>query len=235
MNPFLIKVPEIKFIDKDISDEEKKNTQIGLWDKVIAGAENHEKKVQIDEQELPYLMDVYNRFHLNHTQRTTELRLTSYMADKIVGFILEEGLVRRHLIKLKKKGRPEIFYELTENALELLNLTPNNQGKGGFKHRLFQRIIKEYYEKKGIKVLVEAYIKGRLIDVLAGDLPIEVETGESDYIGNVIGNLKLFPKVVVVTGIDEIEKIKEGILRGVSEDLHDKITFHTIDFYLVDY
>ena len=70
--------------------------------------------------------------------------------------------------------------------------------------------------------------------MLVEDLPIEVETGESDYIGTAVSDIKIFGKVVVVTGIDEMESIKEHILRGVSKDLHDKITFHTIDFYLIE-
>ena len=60
-------------------------------------------------------------------------------------------------------------------------------------HKFWKHKIAEYYRKKGFHVLVEEHINGKP-DIIAmnklAKIAIEIETGSSDVVGNIIKNLK---------------------------------------------
>ncbi len=246
--PFLIKVPDITaMIEKNISNEElsfskRPLLQYPTTERVslseLLGNLKPERS-SLSSDELIFLADVVNHFEVSFTARTKGLNMTNYMSNRIKKSLLEKGLIREESIKLKSgRGKPELFLELTAEGFNVLGVKARQQGKGGLFHRLAQELISNYYRKRDWAVEKEKLIEGRLIDVLVVSLdnkviPIEVETGQSNYLKTVEFNLAVFGIVMVVTPADEKTKeiIERNILRNLEENNRRRVIFRSITFY----
>jgi len=247
--PFLMKVPDISsMIEKNISPEELSESKRPLLNyspipRKILLSEIEKEKLQassLSPDELIFLADIVNHFNLSFTARTKSLGITNYKANRIKKNLLDKGLIKEESIKLKSgRGKPELFLELTSRGYELLGIRPLHKGKGGLFHRLAQELIANYYRKRECKVEKEKLIEGRLIDIVIATpenkiIPIEVETGQSDYVEKLEFNLRIFQMVVIVTPIDQKikEKIERNILKELEENKRKRVIFHSIDYYV---
>lgn len=246
--PFLMKVPDISaMIEKNISNEElsfskRPLLQYPTTDRVslseLLGTIKSERR-SLSADELIFLVDVVNHLNLSFTARTKGLNMTNYMTNRIKKGLLEKGLIREESIKLKSgRGKPELFLELTPDGFKILGVKHRHQGKGGLFHRLSQELISDYYRKRNWAVEKEKLIEGRLIDVVVVGpdnkaIPIEVETGQSNYLKTVEFNLAVFGVVMVVTPAEEKTKetIERNILRNLEENNRKRVIFRTITFY----
>ena len=246
--PFLVKVPDISsLIEKNISPEELSLSKRVLLQysfiprKSLSSllGEKRVDKSSLSPDELIFLADIINHFSLSFVARVRGLGMSNYKANRIKKALLEKNLIREEALKLKSgRGKPELFLELTPGGYKLLGVKARHQGKGGLFHRLSQELIFSYYQKRDCKVEREKLVKGRLIDVVVVTrdneaIPIEVETGQSNYSENVAFNLRIFGKVIIVTPADErTKKIIEGnILRNLKEGERKRVAVRPISFY----
>lgn len=246
--PFLMKVPDISaMIEKNISNEELSFSKRPLLQFPTTGRVSlsellgtlKPERQSLSADELIFLADVVNHFEVSFTARTKGLGMTNYMTNHIKKSLLEKGLIREESIKLKSgRGKPELFLELTPDGFKVLGVKTRHQGKGGLFHRLAQELISNYYRKRDWAVEKEKLVEGRLIDVVVVSpdnkaIPIEVETGQSNYLETVEFNLAVFGVVMVVTPAEEKTKetIERNILRNLEENNRKRVIFRTITFY----
>ncbi|MCK5423402.1 MAG: hypothetical protein KAJ08_14615 [Deltaproteobacteria bacterium] len=89
----------------------------------------------------------------------------------------------------------------------------------GVVHRFWKNKLAEYYRKKGYEVLVEKEINGKPdLIVIGGNkrVAVEIETGKSDAVANVVKNLKAGFDEIVCVGTDD--KVCEKVRRELGRD-----------------
>lgn len=116
-------------------------------------------------REYTYLMDVKNRPYLSIVQRNRALRLTNYMANRIVRKLHALGLVEEREIHSGGKGRANKFLELTDKAIDLVGPQNLGSGKGGFEHVYHQQRLREYFAAQGYTAVIEQFENGKAVDV----------------------------------------------------------------------
>lgn len=249
-DPFLVQVFDItEKIKKDISEDELEKSTLVLSSYPVSprielsdmlGKKKEEKLLgELSPEELSFSMDVVNHPYLNFSERRISLSLTSYKANQIKTSLLKKDILGELPIKLVQgRGRPELFFELTAKGCRVLGVKAAEKGKGGFFHRLAQRVVSEYYQKRGFKVEMESLVKGRLVDVLIEKengrlLAVEIETGMSHYLENAKENARLFEEVIIVTPVDEklFQRIQKDILAGLPEALRWRFKFFTLEHF----
>jgi len=249
-DPFLVQVFDItEKIKKNISQDELKKSSLVLDSYPVSpridpddilGKKKEEKLLgELTAEELSFSMDVINHPYLNFSERRISLSLTSYKANQIKTSLLKKEILEELPIKLVRgRGRPELFFELTAKGCRVLRVKEAQKGKGGFFHRLAQRVVSEYYQRKGFKTEIESLVKGRLVDVLVEKkngriLAVEIETGMSNYLENAKENAPLFEKVIIVTPVEEklFQRIKKDILSGLPEAVRSKFKFFTLEHF----
>ena len=143
----------------------------------------------------------------------TALHLTHKRAGQAKNYLDKSGLAKIHSIVLRK-GKPGVYFELTEKTYEKYGGNPP-VGKGGFAHKMFAGAIKEYVEANGYNTLIEGVIPetGKAIDVLAwkkgeGMIGYEVTLHFENLISNLMQDLATTLKTVVVVcrNKDELSK-----------------------------
>lgn len=238
MKPFRVIVPPdiLDKIEKNISEEEIKVSQKILEKYEIEFVcSDVKEKVGLTPDELAFTFDIHLRPFLNFTDRIRGV-FTNYKASNLKEELISRNILKGISIRLKRKGNPDLFLELSDKWHELTGVEKNNKGKGSFKHRLFQHIVAEYFRTKGKKVKVEALVgadgDSKLIDVLVDKTqPFEIETGSSGQeVYNAEFCLKYFSSLVVVTPIENHATIKERILRGIKAD-SKRVKFCSIDAF----
>ena len=233
MKPFLVTIPSdiLNRIEKNIPEEEIQASQKLLEKYEIEFFSEQKKTIELTPDELAFTFDIHLRPFLNFTDRIRGV-FTNYKASNLKEELISKNILKGISIRLKRKGNPDLFLELSNDWYSLTGVKKQDKGKGSFKHRLFQNIVAEYFLAKGNKAKVEAFVKSKLVDVLVDNkLPFEIETGESGQeIYNVEFNLKHFSKVIIVTSIENHTTIKERILRGIKTD-SERVKICSIDAF----
>ena len=199
-----------------------------------------EQKVneKLDFKYLRWLFGIENERFINVNMRREKLSLTTNAVNEIRKYLQEAGYTITHRVSLRQgRGRPFEFDDLTELFYERFDTEKNRkgQGRGHFIHQLFVHIVKEFYSKQGLPIKVEFLFNGHLIDLaVPNDIAVEVETGNSDFVGNVKKILRgNFEKIIVVSPVERDVRtcIQERILKGISKEDEKKITFRPISYY----
>ncbi len=126
------------------------------------------------------LLDIYNRFDVQSSKRSTDLGLSAEVANKIYKHIEKEQLVEKISLNVTgKKGGLSKYHVLTNKGYEAINKKPIKRSGGtGAKHFFLQRYFKKHLPEKGFSnVEVEKNLEGKRIDVYAifGELRIGIE------------------------------------------------------------
>ncbi len=204
--PFMIHIPELQ-VDKNITDYEvEKHMQPILAeltkDVVVEGDEVSVEAVdagnsqvqqpdnELGENEIALLWDIKNRPYVPATERQQELNFTTYMAGKLYSELIETGYLVEHEIKVNDRGRPQKFYELTKQAIELIGQQNLGAGKGGFLHRFHQHRLKSVFEKQGYKAVIEECKNGKCADIGLKDksgktIAVEIAMSPQGEISNI--------------------------------------------------
>ncbi len=182
----------------------------------LPGDNKGSEKSKYPPTELPalrLLIDILHQPLSGVTERYERLGFNARMGDRYRKALLSEGLIQPRII--------------TTNSgwLTLFDITPKGRAtlrdegyavsdeKEGVIHKYWKHAIAEYYKGKGFDVLVEEYINGKPdVIVLNGRkrIAVEIETGNSDALGNIEKNLKAgFDEIICVATNKEVEeKIK---------------------------
>ncbi|MEO0126292.1 MAG: DUF87 domain-containing protein [candidate division WOR-3 bacterium] len=222
MKPFLIKIPEFEVKKGSITDEMIREKMLGYFGYIknnqalIQDITDISKTADIGEQEKLLLIDILKFPFSSIVKRYEKLNF-----NRRKGNIYKENLVNKGYIKPKEiklsNGRIMLF-ELTEKARQLLEkLGYQTYGdRNGIEHRFWKWKIANYYRQRGHKVFIEKRINGGVDVAIKKDnmsIAVEIETGESDFIKNILKDLKAgFDMVISVATNEVVEaKIKEEL------------------------
>jgi len=244
VEPCLVKIPyvDIKkglFDDNRIRERAKryltylqaKRHEISQIPDISAVDKKEQKeKAEAETEQIKFLDDV-NTYPLSSlTERYKRLRINPRK-----GNTLKHSLVSRNLMDLNKivtrKGWVALLC-LTEKGKAVLRdagYTPR-QDTEGVEHRFWKYKIAGYYKDKGYEVQFEAESNGKTDIVVENNgrkIALEIETGSSTILNNMLRNIKKgFSEVVVVATNEPAE---EKIKRIVSQNnLAGKVTVTSV-------
>jgi hypothetical protein len=151
---------------------------------------------------------------MRYGELTNELELTPARGDKARAWMVNSGLVKKaHSITLRR-GKPGIYFELTDRAYKKFGGEPPF-GRGGFRHKSFAHTLKDHQEDRGFTVQLEGVVEGKAFDVLAekegqGKFGYEVTIHFQNLIQNLREGLRTsVTKIVVVcANKDAMEQAK---------------------------
>jgi len=170
----------------------------------------------ISDKALSLLKDILYHEFSSVSERYKRLGLNEYQGNKAKKELEEKGFVRTiKMPKLRGKG----YWK----ALELTEEGRLGMRKGSLVHRYLVQQLADRFREVGLKVEVEKSIgNGKSTDiVLEGKIAVEVETGKSDFVGNVRKNIKAgFEKVIVVC---ETKRIKALIEKNIMSEIGEKV------------
>ena len=181
---------------------------------------NSEKSKNASAERL--LVDVHEYPLSSMTQRYTRLGINARYGNEFKEQLTAEEFVKPRKIFLNK-----------EKWIMLLELTPKGRMRlrelgyevkdetEGAEHKFWKQKISEFYRSRGFEVLVEEYVNGKPdIIVIKSEkkIALELETGNSDVLGNIEKNLKAgFDEIICVATNKEVEeKIRKQL--GVSDE-----------------
>jgi len=234
IEPCLVKIPLVPIKKGEITDDWLKvNTPVylpritegnkpyypGFLPKVKYSEKKRGKHPQINRNShYRLLIDIFLNPLSSITQRYKRLKLNPKYGNKYKNLLISQGLIQPRKI-ITGKGWITLFDLIQKGRMLLRDL--GYEGKvisEGIVHKFWKHKIAEYYRNKGFEVLVEENINGRTdIIVKNGNkkVAIEIETGKSDAIGNILKDLKAgFDEVIcVATNKNVEEKIRQKLAR----------------------
>jgi hypothetical protein len=166
--------------------------------------ESREDSGTLHDREATLLVDIAERPYSGVVERYRRLGVSRRAGDVLKKALLERGFVEPVDI-LTRSGRM-VLLEITKPAWEYLaskGIPRKEAGSNeGLEHRFWKHKIALLFEKEGYTVQIEEQVNG-FTDIIIGKngkrLPIEIETGKSDWKKNVEKNLtKGFSTVIVV-------------------------------------
>ncbi len=164
------------------------------------------------------LSDIFTDPLSSITQRYKRLKLNPKYGNIYKNRLISEGCIQQKKI-ITGKGWITLF-ELTQKGKALLRDSGYEVEniREGVVHKFWKHKIAEYYRGKGLEVLIEEPANGRADIVVVYEdkkTAVEIETGKSDYIGNIQKRLKAgFDEVICVATSRYVEeKIREELSR----------------------
>lgn len=127
------------------------------------------KTDQMFDKSKDMLLDIYNRFDVASTSRSSDFELSASSSNKIFKYIEREQLVE--VVKLNLaggRGKTSKYYVLTNpKGYESINKTaPKQSGGTGAMHFFIQRYLKKHLPKMGFtELVIEKNIEGKRIDL----------------------------------------------------------------------
>lgn len=225
MKPFLIKVPEFEIKKGAVTDEMLREKMLRYFgclrgnQALVQGVTHISKSAEISEEEKILLIDI-----LRHPFSSVVKRYQRLNCNRRKGNAFRVNLMNKDYIEPKEikllSGRMVLF-ELTKKAKQYLESLGYCvvRYRNGIEHRFWKWRISQYYKNRGYKVFVEKGINGGVdVAVKKGNISIaiEIETGTSDFMKNIIRDLKAgFDMVVSVA-------INEGVKNKIKEKLEEK-------------
>jgi hypothetical protein len=184
--PFLVKFPLVQITKGTVTDKliQREGDNEELDEELPVSLEEQ----PLSEVELAFLNDIAAHKFSPVTERYTQLCLSTRKGNEIQrrlvakGFAISEsvsdGKCRRKILSLTEKGR------------ELLGLPKEGKRSGSVQHQFWIDKVAEQLKSAGYKVEREFPIgDGKTIDLAATKnekrIAVEVETGNSDAIGNI--------------------------------------------------
>lgn len=179
---------------------------------------NHERSGKLVDRERALLIDIAERPYSGVVERYRRLGVSRRAGD-----VLKRALLEREFVEpvdiITRSGRM-VLLEITKPAWEYLGSKgiPRKEigSNEGLEHRFWKHKIAQLFEKDGYTVKIEEQVNG-FTDIIIGkngkQLPIEVETGKSDWKRNIEKNLKKgFATVIVAaTNPECLQKIQSQI------------------------
>ena len=182
------------------------------------------RSAALSEREMTLLTDIVEHPYSGVVERYRRLNVSRRNGDSLKKVLLEQSFVEPVYIATRT-GRM-VLLEITPQAGRYLTgrgVDRNGERSNeGLEHRFWKHKLAQLFENEGYTVQIEEPVNG-FTDLIIGKdgqrVPIEVETGKSDWKHNVEKNLKKgFSTVVVVaTNPDSFLKIQAQIQGQVWE------------------
>lgn len=162
-----------------------------------------QKDRSLTPEDTELLLDVDNHPVSTVTERYSRLGLNPKKGTALVRTLIDRGLLTAHSVPIP--GSHVRILQLSPSAREALELPAETDRHGGPEHRYWVEKIAEEIQEAGIAVEKEASLgEGKTVDLLvingSQKIGIEVETGNSDWKGNVQKCLDAGIDQVVVAG-----------------------------------
>ncbi len=147
----------------------------------------------LSRDEIGFLEYVFLHPGLFVTQIYKDLDLSGYKGDRLKLSLMDRGVIIQEETRKGRQGRLAKILTLTEKGTAILSkLVP--QGKGGERHRHFQKMMKEQAEILGWKAVIEERIPQSLESVDVGltkdDFKVAVEISATSKAEQEIQNLR---------------------------------------------
>jgi hypothetical protein len=222
--PFMMRSMDFP-IKKDMSDEELKERMKRIIERLrvrkarTTGRRKMKQKnvrFRLSEDAWSLLKNINFHPFKGITSRSRMLGISARRIERAKNELLEGGLVKQVNI-LITGGRPTSFLVLTSSALQLLKSRRIDTrmwsyvGNVGFKHMLYQVLIRWEFEKLGYDAHIEANLpSGRRIDVLAiGDRRIGVEVElKANEVRHKLNGVDSLDELYIVTDREILQEIR---------------------------
>ncbi|MGB3479886.1 MAG: DUF87 domain-containing protein [bacterium] len=222
MKPFLVKVPEFEIKKGAVTDEMLREKMIGYFgylkgNQTLTRDITHiSKSAEIEGEEKILLIDILKHPFSSITTRYEKLNINRRKGNAIKDKLINKGYIGPKQIKLST-GRIMLL-ELTEKAKQYLEQFGYwvRRDRNGMEHRYWKWKIANYYHRRGYKVFIEKKVNGNVdVAVKKGNVSIgiEIETGTSDFIGNILKDLKAGYDVIISVATNQMveNKIREQL------------------------
>jgi hypothetical protein len=147
--------------------------------------------------------------------RYRRLRLSVGRGNQLKNQLIALSWIQSQTIELGQTRK--VVLRLTKSAREALGLNAQQPRQGSIAHEYWKRFYAQRFQEHGYQVNLETPRKSGWVDVAAEKngrkIAVEIETGKSDYLGNVRQNLAAkFNKIVIVaTGKNAYLKIEKDL------------------------
>jgi hypothetical protein len=240
--PFLVKFPLFPIKKGTVADKEIKmkmggcseesevvraGKEINKLIRSIEGLVNKEDKEEIlTENERKLLIDIAKNPISGVVARYSRLGLNRYQGNKLQKELQDKNLVYWKPVSTMK-GRLKVLVLTNEGkrAIKDVKIEKIFNKRGSFEHEYAKFKVGEYYRERGYWVTFEYKIgEGKSVDVVAEKdgkrIAIEIETGKSDAIYNILKDLEAGFDEVISVALNS--KIKEKIMSELLESGLDK-------------
>ena len=236
INPCHVKIPFVPIKKGEITDDWLKVNTLGYLPTPHEGntsfnpgylpghiKENHDegKNPSDKENTLPHslLADIFLNPLSSTTQRYKRLGFNPKYGNNFKNLLISQGYIQPQ--KIVTNSGWLILFEITPKGKTVLRDIGHviREKNEGVVHRFWKNKLAEYYRKKGYEVLVEKEINGKPdLIVIGGNkrVAVEIETGKSDAVANVVKNLKAGFDEIVCVGTDD--KVCEKVRRELGRD-----------------
>jgi hypothetical protein len=206
MKPFLIQIPEFEIAKGTVTDEMLRDKMMGYFNcskanQLLTRDVTHiSESAKITEEEKIMLIDILKHPFSSITKRYAQLNINRRKGNALKDRLIYNKYIIPREIKLST-GRIMLL-ELSEKGKQYLEQFGYhiNRERNGVEHRYWKWKVADYYQRKGYKVFIEKRINGNVdVAVKKGNVSIgiEIETGTSDFIGNIVKDLKAGYDMVV--------------------------------------
>ncbi|MFX0097872.1 MAG: ATP-binding protein [Candidatus Hodarchaeota archaeon] len=213
MKPFLIKIPEFEIKKGVVTDEilrEKMLRYFGYLrgkQPLIQDITHISKTAEVREEEKMLLIDILKHPFSAIVRRYQRLNLNRRKGNFFKDNLINKGYIIPKEIRLSN-GRIMLF-ELTEKARQYLESLGYyiKRDRNGIEHRFWKWRVAKYYQERGYQVFIEKKINGGVDVAVKQDnmsIAIEIETGTSDFIKNILRDLKRGYSLVISVATNEI-------------------------------
>ena len=130
---------------------------------------DNDQEGKISREAEDMLIRVLRKPHLTATLLYEDLGLSGYKGNKTREELIKQGLAANVPLKTNRRGRQKKLLEITPKGnqyLQKMGITDNHKGRGGAKHIHYQNMLKDWYEKHGYTVIIEATVGNTCLDVL---------------------------------------------------------------------
>jgi len=240
--PFMIRSEDFP-LKKDVTDKELEMRMKPILDELRAlsaipvKSTRKEVTLQLSDDARRLLIHVFEHPFNGIVSRAKALGFSGRRIESTKRELVERGLVREVDVVLTSK-RPTKFLVPTNKAVRLLESNGidtslwKHVGNVGFKHMLFQVLIRWEYLKLGYEAHIEAKVNNKRVDVLAvkGDerIGIEIELHPNNCREDMLDKLNWLTKIYIVSDTKERLKVIKDRLTDNS-----KVIFVTIRDFLI--
>lgn len=238
LEPFLIRIPHRKIPKGAVSDtlliqQMAARNVLKPYEDFEAGAANDARErrpanaddsgrkdgaIKLTEKERGFLLDVLEHPLSGAVERYPNLGLSRRKGNAIREACVQNGLLG--LVDIKTSSGKCVLTELTDkgkNALRSLGIdVPERARWGSLEHEYWKHKVADKLRTDGWSIVIEEPVNG-YTDIIAEKdgrrVAIEIETGKSDWRGNLQKNLaKGFKEILVVaTSAETYQRIAGGI------------------------
>lgn len=206
VDPFLIRIPHRKIPKGSVNDVDLVQRMVSR-NVLQPYADYEEKSVEsadLSEKEERFLCNVAQHPLSGSVERYANLSLSRRKGNTVRQACLDKGLLST--VDIRTRSGKTVLLEITEKGqkcLQALNIqTPNRSRWGGLEHEFWKYRVAEKFRRDGWSVVVESE-DGGYTDIVANkkgrNVAVEIETGKSDWRGNIEKNLKKgFTELLIV-------------------------------------